>query len=551
MDALPAFDIPANVRIVGSPGKTAVLLSSTNDDAYVAFAGSAGDNVTIEGIKLLRNTDCNMVFFYPGGHDGFHLENCVVDGRYSKNGKSVHGLVLNRDGKKRHITINRCTITQVVFGVLQANDITADTDMIVVNDSIFFKNFGDDLGFNAPKASMTNVTVTSSRFIQNASTSTPAGYGVAFAHVINGLVRDCYFESYYNEAIHVEDHSSNIIISGNTLVTCGTDAEQTPTDLDRGGIVVTSGSSDIFITNNVLDHTANLNKLHGIVIKNINGVVTAGGRPMVAPRKCLVSDNIIKCGKNYQGIWIANVTDATVRGNRIAGAGNAVGADWDDGNSGSGIKIDGTGSAVDANTVSGFRYGIRGPVVDDGEVDQGVNVWNRRTALGNPGNVTGNRITDCYVGVVAVPAASLTISGNTLADCIRPMVVEESEQPDEPSAVTGNFALRCRFPLEIGGKLILLRTPGGSTVTAGVARVIQIQDNLRSILPGTVITFSGGAVLTVTASIPDPQLYSPGRAYELVGDVIGPDIGVNEYGTVTSAVDRKVTVAYNIDTAGP
>jgi hypothetical protein len=67
MNAQPTFDIPANTRIVGTRGATRLLLSSTANDAYVAFAGSAGNNVTFEGITFLRNTNCTGFVFYPNG----------------------------------------------------------------------------------------------------------------------------------------------------------------------------------------------------------------------------------------------------------------------------------------------------------------------------------------------------------------------------------------------------------------------------------------------------------------------------------------------------
>jgi hypothetical protein len=218
------------------------------------------------------------------------------------------------------------------------------------------------------------------------------------------------------------------------------------------------------------------------------------------------------------------------------------------------MKIDGVRSVIDANTVSGFRYGIRGPIVDDGAVDQGINIWNLRMALSDPGSLTSNFVADCYVGVVAVPAESLVISANTLANCIRPMVViEESEQPTEPSAVTGNIAAGCLYPLEIGGKLILVRAPGGSAVTVGVDKTIYVKDSLRALPVGTVVNFSGGGIFTVTKPVTAIELYNPGHPYPLIGDVAGTDIGSDEYGTtaalVLGAAGSLLVNSNNIDTA--
>ena len=39
LNAEPTFNIPANTKIVGTPGATKLLLTSTNNTSYVAFAG--------------------------------------------------------------------------------------------------------------------------------------------------------------------------------------------------------------------------------------------------------------------------------------------------------------------------------------------------------------------------------------------------------------------------------------------------------------------------------------------------------------------------------
>ena len=74
----PTFNIPANTRVVGVAGATRLLLSSDDNDTYRHLFGSAGDSVTFDGLTLVRNSDCTMVFFYPGARQFGPEASCGV-----------------------------------------------------------------------------------------------------------------------------------------------------------------------------------------------------------------------------------------------------------------------------------------------------------------------------------------------------------------------------------------------------------------------------------------------------------------------------------------
>ncbi|MCA9843204.1 MAG: right-handed parallel beta-helix repeat-containing protein [Dehalococcoidia bacterium] len=545
LNALPTFNVPANTRIVGTPGATTLLLSSSNNAAYVAFGGSAGNNVTFEGLRLVRNTDCTLMFFEPGPHSGFHIRNCILDGQRSTLPTyDVHGVSFNNNsGAKSNFTMRGCTVTGVKWGLLQANSITADYDNILIDDCTFTANYADDLGFNAPESDMTNVTVSNCRFVNNMAAATPAGYGVGLAHVVNAVVRDCYFENYYNEAIHLEDWCANVVVSGNRIVTCGTDpSTATYTDRDRGGIVITSGCSDVVVSGNTLDHSANTNSLHGIVVKELPAATTPGGRSDIPPFRVTISDNIIQCGSDYQGMWITKLEDGVVRGNTIVGDGSVTGGAYS-GNDGFGMKISGGSCVIDANNVSGFRYGISAPFIDIHNDDAGS--WVGKQGLANRGVVGGNLLSDCYIGVVAVPSGRLNISGNTMANCVRPMVVGENNYIAEPCTVVGNFAAGCTFPFEVGPALVVEVPSGASTVTTGSGKSVTVIDHMRKMPIGTVIQFSGGGVLTLTSAATKSKLsIESGSPYTLTGDVSGASITAGEWG-ITTNLAHSTTAAMN------
>lgn len=530
LTAEPTFSVPGNVRIVGTPGTT-ILLTSVNNDVYVSFAADAGDNVTFEGLKLVRNSDCIMYFFSPLGYDGFFIKNCTINGQKSKFTKNVHGIVLNHGGPKRNIVLESCHFTDLDFGLLQSNTTTADVDSITVHRCSFSGNFGDDLGFNSPNAQMSNVLVTDCRFADNASQTFEAGYGVAFAHVVKGAIRNCSFENYHNEAIHIEDYSSSVDISDNTIITCGTNPfTETATDLDRGGIVVTYGCSDVTIKNNTLDHRKNTNFLHGIVLKRLQGGITASGRLDVSPNRCTISDNLILCGENYQGMWIVDTADVTVTGNKVIGAGHVANNTWHDGNSGFGIMVDGPRSLLSGNSVTGFRYGISGPIKNDGTY-----YLNIRKALGDPGIVLQNTVSNCYIGIIGVTAGQLTVQNNVISDCVRPMVIGDGQSSSRSCQVIDNVAIGCFYPIEAGEKLVLIRAAGGSNEIVGSEATVLVEDVLRALPVGTVIYFNDGGVLTLTKAVDAPQLLGDkGHPYAIVGVVSSADIGETSFGVTTN-----------------
>lgn len=544
LNALPTFNIPANTRIVGTPGATTILLTSTSNDTYVAVAGSAGDNVIVDGVTFMRNSDCTMIFFYPGATDGFHLRNCVIDGQKSTFAtKTVHGISTEYAGDKSNISLRGCTIRGTGYGLLQSNGATGDIDGFLVDDCLFDGNYSDDLEFNAPISEWRNVIVTNSRFVNPQGTNVAASLAVGFAHVTNAVVRDCYFEGYYSDAIHLEDYCTNVVIAGNRIVNCGTvTSTSTSTERDRCGISIMTGSSDVVVSGNILDHRDNENFLHGIVVKNLGGELTPGGRPNIPPFRVTISDNIILCGENYQGMWITNLTDGVISGNTIVGDGAVSGGSYT-GNDGWGMKISGGSGVISGNRITGMRYGIAGPFLD--LHNDFLGSWNGKQALWNSGDVSGNLLSDCYIGVVAVPSGLLNISGNTMADCVRPMVVGENDYGAKPCAVVGNFATGCTYPFEVGSALVVERASGGSTVTVGSGRTITVDDHMRKMPIGTVINFSGGGVFTLTAAATKTRLVvDPDSPFTLTGTVSVADIEADEWG-ITTNLAHSTTSANN------
>lgn len=536
--AFPTFNVPGNVKIVGTPGATRILLTSNSSSADRALMKTAGDNVTIDGVKFVRNADFPLVFFFPGPYNGFHLRNCVIDGQQnSYPAQYVHGIDLDDStGTKGNITVKNCKITRVWFGLLQSNSVTTTVDTITVDDCTFTANFRDDLCFNAPNSLMKDVSVVNSHFRDNVTTDPSAGFGVDFAHVTSGTVHNCYFENYSYEAIHVEDYSTGVVVSDNRLVSCG--------KVDEGGILVMTGSSDVVIVGNTIDATSNTNTDMAIGVLQAGSGTTPGGRASIPPSSITIASNIIRCGAKFVGIYVENAPNIVIQGNQIYGAGAVSAGVWNAGNLQTGILIDGQATVIDGNTVKGFLYGIGGPL-------------NTRVILGDPGQVKGNVITDCYVGVLASSPGNLTISANTMSNCVRPLIVGEGGVTAKPCSVVGNSAFGCVYRMEISGKLILNRPADPAyqyTVATGTGRSIYVDNNLLKLPVGTVINFApSGAVFTLTTAITTAR---PNNAFpwELVGDVTVATVGATDVGTTTNlahsttSANNHVMVANNLDT---
>ena len=557
MNAEATFDIPANTRILGTPGATRLLLTSTNDLVYVGLFGSAGDNVTIEGMTLLRNSDCTGFMFYPDGYDGFHVKNCVIDGNKVAYPTNVfHGWTMHRPTTlKRNITIRDCEITRLGYGLLYANTDAGDIDVTVVDNCWFHHNYSDDLEFNAPLTEWTNITVSRCQFTDHLGTSINACLGIGIAGCNGVVVRDCLFDGTYSDAIHLEWQAKNVLISNNRFIGCCNNTGVTITELDRASINIMARCYDVVVTGNIIDHRPNVNTngLHAITVRNYTGGLSLLGETCDVPERITITDNIIHCGENFGGIWACDITDITVRGNRIFGDGTVSGGAWDDGNIRAGIMIDGRNTVIADNAVSGFRYGITGPIAEDSNGVGGISLdFNERRALGNPGVASGNMVSDCYIGMMAVSAGAVNINGNTMSNCVRPLVVGQREFPAEPCTATNNFADNCTYPLEVGGVMIVERPAGASAVAPGNVNV-SVNDTPMTLPIGTVVTWASGASMRLLSAETTAQLYGAGP-YNIYGTVYtGTSVAADDWGIITglthssTAADNRVSAISNSD----
>jgi len=207
-------------------GATSAATLSLDTDApdrpgdFRELFGVTGPDVHLENFQLTRSSDVYSVFLDNYGTDGLRLDRMVINGRKDVFPvQYVEGLELSPPvGEVVFDTkVTNSTFTNVNWGIFQANPIPGTTKGFVVDHSTFKHNYADDLEFNAPSATMTEITVTNNSFSDNqySAPEGAAGVGVGMANAQYVKVAHNTFDGYFYSPIHIEDRSANIDVIDN------------------------------------------------------------------------------------------------------------------------------------------------------------------------------------------------------------------------------------------------------------------------------------------------------------------------------------------------
>lgn len=304
----PAMQIPDGVTLWGHSAKSRFVLHSSGD-GHREFL-RPGSNVTIEGITIERAAAFPIVLLpIFGDVSDVALRHCRFIGNSEKlNGPYCHAIQLGV-GALKNLSLHGVEISDCTYGLFQANDATGVVDGVMVERSRFERNTASDLEFNAPGGRMQNVHVRDCSFRDNRCTSASAGFAVGFANVQNGRVEDCDIRGYGSEALHVEDRSADIVLSGNTIV--GASMLQ-----PNGVILVIRDSRRVKIENNFIDARRNTSGPHLVL-------VTAGGETFACPRDVVVKDNVLVNGPETRPWYLQPGSGPPATGNLLIPAADA------------------------------------------------------------------------------------------------------------------------------------------------------------------------------------------------------------------------------------
>jgi hypothetical protein len=271
--------VPAGVTLWGQSGKSVFALTCAGEKPeHREFLRLASD-VTLEGLFIERAAEFPAVLLPLFGElDKVTLRHCHFFGNAARYPKYCHALQVG-NGTLKALLLDEITIEDCTYGLFQANPAKGVVAGVLVERSHFLRNRASDLEFNSPNGAMSDISVRDCHFRDNQSKSPSGGFAVGFAKVAGGRVERCRIENYGSEALHVEDHSTDIHLVGNTIIR-GSQLQ------GNGIIMVLSASQRIEIARNVIDARENTNKVNLIL-------VTAGGKQFENPADVTVKDNVL------------------------------------------------------------------------------------------------------------------------------------------------------------------------------------------------------------------------------------------------------------------
>jgi hypothetical protein len=301
--------VDANISIRGAGASNSrLMLACDSPDSYHEMFRINGGNVSIEDISLVRSTACAGVMIALRPYTGFTLRNVIMDGQYQLGGGEMHALIQPKlsSGTYKNISLIGTTIKNFPgYGLLQPNTATSATDGILVDGCTFSGNGSDDLEFNAPNGSMTNVTVKNSKFLNNRHVGSGAGFAIGMANVDNVILSNNLFDGYNIEPIHIEDHSSNVTVQDSTFKRSFLESHSWASHINA-----MSGVQNITIRRNTFDTSANTHSINAIF-------VGAGGADFPEPYNVKILGNRFLLRPLSKMAYYSGISGVTITGNTV------------------------------------------------------------------------------------------------------------------------------------------------------------------------------------------------------------------------------------------
>lgn len=299
--------MPDGVTLLGEGGRSRFLLVSEDGKTEHREFLQPGSSSVLQGLTFSREENFAAVLFpLFGERDGITFRDCVFEGGVEKfPGTYCHAFQVG-NGALKNLALEKIELRGFTFGLFQANQATGSVEGVKVRQSLFERNKASDLEFNSPKGKMTDIRVEDCTFRDNLSKTPSGGFAVGFANVQRGVVERCRIENYGAEALHVEDRSEDIRLSGNTIV--GGSKIQT-----NGVILVVNDSRKVVIEGNYIDGRPNENKVHLVL-------VTAGGSKFPNPSEVSLKDNVLLSGPKTVKWYLQGGSGPEPSGNIVVGS---------------------------------------------------------------------------------------------------------------------------------------------------------------------------------------------------------------------------------------
>jgi hypothetical protein len=417
--------VPSNCNIVGLGGETTIVLNTDvpydpDNPAYGGvFVIQGAHDVKLKGFTIRRmGAILSNLILLDNAHS-VTFEDLELDGMTALySGPALcHGIRYGNNGGQASavidVEVNNCKFTGLAFSLYMTNNSTSSIDNFSVSNSLFCENYADDCNFNAPNGAITNVRVTNNHFADGLSKSNSGGFAVDFANVQHGSIANNTFSNYPYNAVHLEDRTAHVTVTGNVFKDCAT--------TDESVVQIISGTRFVTISGN----SFNQEGIEPTGARQSKAAIYIGpGGGTVTPECITINANMFSLGKSWDGVSAFSVPHVAIGNNFFKGL--------DDPATATNIAIDITNG---------------GPVTINGNHCYGMHTFmpSTTTNFRTPsGSVVGNTIEHCNYGMKLQPTGSCIVMGNYFANCEYSLFSGSNGVTTALSAVIAlNYAVNC------------------------------------------------------------------------------------------------------------
>ena len=167
-------------------------------------------------------------------------------------GVAAGQMFLRADGFVKDLLVEGCVLNSQGFGVLVQDPAVGSQGVQVLNNRFVHpaSGQGDGIEINCPTNGISDVLISGNYIEGSYGTALVAGIGIGLAKIHNATITGNVVINTQGDGIHIEDDSTNVTISGNSVFGCCTDTATT-----TGGISVATGCKGVSIVGNTVKDT--------------------------------------------------------------------------------------------------------------------------------------------------------------------------------------------------------------------------------------------------------------------------------------------------------
>lgn len=302
----PPITLEGPITVRGATRGATLALGGDGPGEFAGLFTVTGRGVRIADLRMRREAATSGVMVILVAASAVRLDRVVIDGQKDRfpegdfHGIAIAGAAGDQNGD---ISLTRSIIEDTDYGLFQDNAVASTLVGFRIDRSTFRRNHDDDVEFNAPNGSMTDISVTRSTFRNNQRPPDrpEAGFGVGMANVQQARIVGNRFEGYEHSPIHIEDRSAFIVVARNTFANAAT----APFGF-ASHVFVVAGSHDILVRRNRFDTSANANPVTCVF------GAPGGGDPVGA---ITVTGNVFRLRPNATAVATFGAPGVTESGN--------------------------------------------------------------------------------------------------------------------------------------------------------------------------------------------------------------------------------------------